>query len=102
MLDYLDKRNKYSLHKWKMRVGIHCGEVIAGVVGKLNYTYDIWGQSVTIAKYLERNGVPGKINISQSVRNLLTNAYIFNSSQIIGSVNTTLDSYFVSKAKVHS
>lgn len=102
MLDYLANRNKYSLHKWKMRVGIHCGEVIAGVVGKLKYTYDIWGQSVTIAKYLERNGVPGKINISQSVRNLLTNAYIFNSSQIIGSVNTTLDSYFVSKAKVHS
>lgn len=101
MLDYLANRNKYSLNKWKMRVGIHSGEVIAGVVGKLKYTYDIWGESVSIAKELERNGIPGKINVSRSVKNLLNNTYSFNNNQLISSGNMTIDSYFVSKAKVH-
>jgi adenylate cyclase len=97
MQKYLSNRNKYSLNKWMMRVGIHSGDVIAGVVGKLKYTYDIWGQSVSIAKYLERNGAPGKVSISQPVKDLLNEVYTFSSSKVINTGSSTLNSYFVNK-----
>ncbi len=102
MLDYLSNRNKYSANKWNMRVGIHSGEVIAGIVGKLKYTYDVWGECVTIAKYLERYGEPGKINISIPVKQLLNNGYTFKDSGNINSGVNNLNSYFVSKTKVFS
>jgi class 3 adenylate cyclase/CheY-like chemotaxis protein len=102
MLEYLDHRNKYSPHQWNMRVGIHSGEVIAGVVGKLKYTYDVWGKSVSIAKLLERNGIPGKINISQSVKNLLQHEYRFNENSVISMDSDQIKTYFVSKSKQHS
>ncbi len=102
MLDYLSNRNKYSANKWNMRVGIHSGEVIAGIVGKLKYTYDVWGESVTIARSMERYGKPGKINISMPVRHLLNNTYTFKENiSNNGGVNN-LNSYFVSKTKVYS
>ena len=102
MLDYLANRNKYSENKWNMRVGIHSGEVIAGIVGKLKYTYDVWGESVTIARYLERYGKPGEINISVPVKELLTNDYTFKVNGNINAGVNDLTSYFVNKTKVYS
>ncbi len=102
MLDYLSNRNKYSANKWNMRVGIHSGEVIAGIVGKLKYTYDVWGESVTIARYLERSGKPGKVNISVPVKQFLSNGYVFEDSRDINLGVNNLTSYFVSKSKVYS
>lgn len=64
MLAYLQKRNDSSAIKWQMRVGIHSGSVIAGVVGKHKFTYDIWGDTVNIASRMESSGEPGRINIS--------------------------------------
>lgn len=97
MLSYLDNRNKYSSNKWNMRVGIHTGDVIAGIVGKIKYTYDVWGESVTIAKYLERKGIPGKINISETVKALLAKGFSFIDNEIINTGNKQFRSYFISK-----
>ncbi|MFO8068140.1 MAG: adenylate/guanylate cyclase domain-containing protein [Bacteroidales bacterium] len=47
-----------------LRIGIHTGELIAGVIGKNKFTYDIWGETVNTAARMEASGVPGKINIS--------------------------------------
>jgi class 3 adenylate cyclase len=49
-----------------MRVGIHTGPVIAGIVGVKKFQYDIWGDTVNIASRLENAGVEGKVNISGS------------------------------------
>lgn len=49
---------------WDIRVGIHTGTVIAGVVGHKKIAYDIWGDTVNIASRMESSGEPGKINIS--------------------------------------
>jgi class 3 adenylate cyclase len=100
MLQYLSNRNKYSSKKWKMRIGIHSGEVIAGVVGKLKYTYDVWGQTVSVASYLERSGIPGKVNISQSVKELLNDNYSVDDGKEFKLGNKRLKSYFVTKNSI--
>ena len=55
-----------DLPAFDFRVGIHTGPVITGVVGLKKFTYDIWGDSVTMAARMEQHGKPGKINISGS------------------------------------
>ncbi|MEL6134108.1 MAG: adenylate/guanylate cyclase domain-containing protein, partial [Bacteroidota bacterium] len=50
--------------EWKLRVGIHTGKVVAGVIGKKKIAYDIWGDAVNIASRMEGAGEPGKVNIS--------------------------------------
>ena len=49
---------------WDIRIGIHTGTVIAGVVGQKKLTFDIWGDTVNTASRMESSGEPGKINIS--------------------------------------
>jgi len=59
-----EKREKMRMPRWDMRIGIHSGPVIAGVVGARKFTYDIWGDTVNTASLLEQNGEGGRVNIS--------------------------------------
>jgi class 3 adenylate cyclase len=49
---------------WKLRVGIHAGPVVAGVIGSRQFLYDLWGDTVNTAARMESNGVPGKVVLS--------------------------------------
>jgi adenylate cyclase len=51
----------------ELRVGIHTGPVISGVVGNRRFTFDIWGDAVNTASFMEARGVPGRINVSETV-----------------------------------
>ena len=53
---------------WDVRVGMHCGPLVAGVVGLHKFAYDVWGDTVNIASRMESAGVAGHINISQEFR----------------------------------
>lgn len=55
-----------DINNWSIRIGIHSGPCISGVVGNKKYTFDIWGDTVNIAARMERSGEPGSINISES------------------------------------
>lgn len=60
------QRDKLRLPLWEARIGINTGPVIAGVVGKHKFTYDVWGNTVNAAERLESAAVPGRINIAES------------------------------------
>lgn len=56
---------------WQIRVGVHSGELVAGVVGSQKFSYDVWGDTVNTASRLESSGVPGRINISAATYELV-------------------------------
>ena len=56
---------------FEMRVGIHTGPVVAGIVGVKKFQYDVWGDTVNTASRIESNGEVGKVNISQATYNML-------------------------------
>jgi class 3 adenylate cyclase len=66
-----DVRKKVNFESLDMRIGIHTGTVIAGIIGSSVVRYDIFGSDVLIANKMESSGVPGKINISEDTKKLL-------------------------------
>ncbi|XP_057376750.1 adenylate cyclase type 2-like isoform X2 [Daphnia carinata] len=60
-----------------MRIGVHSGSVISGLIGLRKWQFDIWSRDVTIANHMEQSGIAGGIHISMATKNLLGSAYRF-------------------------
>ena len=68
-----NKRNNLNLN---IRIGMHTGSVVAGVIGLQKFTYDLWGDTVNIASRMESHGLPGKIQVSQQTYQRLRHKFI--------------------------
>lgn len=76
IIAYMQQRRAIIGDKtFEVRIGIHSGEVVAGIVGVKKFAYDIWGDTVNTAARMESNSEPGKINISQTTYELVKDSY---------------------------
>lgn len=64
----------------ELRIGIHTGPVVAGVIGQSKLAYDLWGDTVNVANRMEIHGEPDRIHISEDVRLMLADRYTFEDS----------------------
>ena len=60
---------------WDIRIGIHTGKVAAGVIGKNKFAYDVWGDAVYLATFMESSGAPNRINISEHTYHLVKEVF---------------------------
>ena len=77
ILDALQRISASEGRLIQIRIGIHCGPAVAGIIGRHKFIYDVWGDTVNIASRLESNGVPDRIQVSQSVRDAVAHLYDF-------------------------
>ena len=75
--------NRETGRNLRLRIGINSGPVIAGVIGKLRFLYDLWGDSVNTASRMESHGLPGEIQVTEETRNLLLDRYVFEERGVI-------------------
>jgi class 3 adenylate cyclase len=77
IMDRLGKLKRPDRPALDFRIGFHSGPVVAGVIGKKKFSYDLWGDSVNTAARLEAHGVAGEIHVSAHVRELLKDKFRF-------------------------
>lgn len=78
-----EEKTKEGKPYFECRLGIHSGKVVAGVVGKKKFAYDIWGDTVNLASRLETYGEVGKVNISEQTRELVETEFKFEKRGVV-------------------
>jgi adenylate cyclase len=71
MIEALDRLRPHMPAALEIRVGIHTGPVVAGVIGTHKFAYDVWGDTVNVASRMESTGIPGRVQVSEATARLL-------------------------------
>ncbi|EMJ80821.1 adenylate/guanylate cyclase catalytic domain protein [Leptospira borgpetersenii serovar Hardjo-bovis str. Sponselee] len=98
----LKKREREIDHQpyWELKLGIHTGSVVAGVVGTEKFAYDIWGDLVNTASRMESSGIPGEVNISSETYEKIKDFFLCEHRGKIKAKNKgEIDMYLVKKIK---
>ncbi|HAF29183.1 MAG TPA: hypothetical protein DCG75_09070 [Bacteroidales bacterium] len=100
MKEYAEEEKMKNETAWELRLGIHTGEVIAGVIGKKKFAYDIWGDAVNKANRMEQSGEVGKVNVSGDTYEFIKDYFDCTyRGKIEVKNNIELDMYFVNRLK---
>lgn len=70
-----------------MRVGVHTGTVLCGIVGTKRFKFDVWSNDVTLANKLESTGKPGRVHLSEKTLNFLNDRYLTEEGDLINGIN---------------
>lgn len=79
MLDAVAQFNSASETNYRVRIGMHTGPVVAGIIGTHKFVYDVWGDTVNVASRLEAHGSPDRIHVSEQIRRALEHRFEFES-----------------------
>ena len=77
IIRYIRQRNTCSEIQWRIRIGIHTGKVVGGVVGIKKYIYDVFGDTINTASRMESNSEPMRINVSEATYQILKDRFPF-------------------------
>ena len=83
MIDEIAALNVAASTSFQIRVGMHSGPAVAGVIGHKKFTYDIWGDTVNVASRMESRGVEGAIQVSEHCYQRLRGRYVFEDRGLI-------------------
>lgn len=96
ILDFVKQRQQQVSYGLDIRIGIHSGSLVAGIIGVKKFAYDIWGDTVNTAARMEQNSLPGKINLSEQTYRLVQNDFACTyRGKISVKGKGDLDMYFV-------
>lgn len=77
VMDIMQAYRERTGNALEIRVGLHTGSAVAGVIGENKFAYDLWGDAINTASRMESHGEPGKIQVSDDFRNRLPDNFIF-------------------------
>jgi guanylate cyclase len=83
MLEAVDHARRDSGVPLDLRVGLASGPVVAGVIGRRRILFDLWGDTVNLASRMESSGIPGRIHVAQSTRDLAGDSYSFDRRETV-------------------
>ncbi len=83
LADAVDRVDAAARAGIEFRIGIHCGPVVAGVIGTRKFIYDIWGDTVNLASRMESLGIPGQVQVTHAVMERLGTDFRFESRGLI-------------------
>jgi len=97
MLEVVERAGRAIDKKLQLRIGVHTGgPIVAGVLGTHKIAYDVWGDTVNIAKRMESYGLPGQIHVSAATRRLLGDAFRFEPRGLLDVKGKgSMETYFV-------
>jgi class 3 adenylate cyclase len=92
--DFIEARKKKE-RTFEIRIGVHSGPVVAGIVGIKKFAYDIWGDAVNIATEMEQQGEAGRVNISQSTYEGVKHEYACTPRSSVSTIKGQVQMYLV-------
>ncbi|TAE00945.1 MAG: hypothetical protein EAZ97_04425 [Bacteroidetes bacterium] len=105
MAEFIEKWKAEQIAKnepfFDIRIGLHTGKIVAGVVGSKKFAYDIWGDAVNLASRMESSGEPGKVNISGETYEIVKEKYVCTPRGKVYAKNKgDVEMYFVESKKL--